>query len=347
MGDAVEAECKVTGFTGPVGGVVPQLERCQRVVGGILWTPPPPTPLPPTPTPPTLACTRAELGDRSSGEWLIVDCPAGEVTVGWWAHRDKESEEFLFLADGSKTAVSFRYITYPEREDGPDVEYSGMWERRVVKSPDSDYAEEMWEAPPDLAAAVISRWRSSGADVTVVVLGDCCEVDMWFDPTLPPEPAQEREKTRAAPDPTLVDNPTSTPAPRPTHTPTPTPTLASTPRPTPLPDQSPLTAEFRDVPVSHNGRDAIQFQLLFTEPVSVSYKTLRDVAIQVENGSVRESRRVDKRSDLWMITIEPEGNREVVITLTTPADCADPVAVCTDGGELLSNMPRVTVPHSG
>ena len=82
---------------------------------------------------------------------------------------------------------------------------------------------------------------------------------------------------------------------------------------------SPLGAEFENVPASHNGEDAIRFQLRFTDPVSTSYKTLRDIAIQAENGTVVESRRVNGRNDLWEITVAPDGTGEH----GNHADCTD------------------------
>ena len=152
---------------------------------------------------------------------------------------------------------------------------------------------------------------------------------------------------------TVVPTPTRvpTPTPRPSNTPSPTSLPASTPTPmsvlipAPVPDGVPLVAAFLDVPASHNGGDAIQFQLLFTEPVSTSYKVLRDAAIQAVNGTVKESKRVDKRNDLWMVTVEPEGAKDMVITLTAPPDCGDDAAVCTGSGKALSNSPIVRVPY--
>ena len=106
-----------------------------------------------------------------------------------------------------------------------------------------------------------------------------------------------------------------------------------------------LKAAFEDVPASHNGNDAVQFRLHFSEPVSTSYKVLRDVAIQVEGGTVRESKRVDGRSDLWRVTIEPDGNADLAVSLTAPAGCDDAAAVCTDAGKVLSNEPTVTIQY--
>ena len=149
------------------------------------------------------------------------------------------------------------------------------------------------------------------------------------------------DQRTAAVVPTPTQAPTSTLVPTPTYTPMPT----STPAPTPetVPGESPLIAAFAEVPASHNGKDSVQFQLLFTETVSTSYKTLRDVAIQAENGSVRESKRVNKRNDLWMVTVEPEGEADMLITLTAPAGCDDAASVCTEGGKALANSPTVLV----
>ena len=154
---------------------------------------------------------------------------------------------------------------------------------------------------------------------------------------------------------TVVTTPTRvrTPTPRPSNTPSPTsltsPTSpsTSTPVPTlpPMPSGAPLISAFLDVPASHNGETAIQFRLRFSEPVSTSYRVLRDAAIQAVNGTVLESKRVDKRNDLWMVTVEPEGAKDMVITLTAPPDCGDDAAVCTGLGKALSNSPVARVPY--
>ena len=159
---------------------------------------------------------------------------------------------------------------------------------------------------------------------------------------LPTAKATRARRVAAAPAFT-PSRPTRTPVPTPR--PTPTTTSTSIPTPAPVPGGIPLVAAFLDVPPSHNGDDAVQFGLRFSEPVSLSYKTLRDAAIQAVNGTVRESKRVDKRNDLWMVTVEPEGAEDMVITLTAPADCDDAASVCTEGEKLLANSPVVRVPH--
>ena len=153
------------------------------------------------------------------------------------------------------------------------------------------------------------------------------------------------------PAPTHVSPPTHEPTPAPTPAPTttpmrePTPTLTLAPTSEAVPGEQPLMATFAEVPASHNGSDAIQFRLLFAEPVVISYKVLQDVAIQATNGTVRESRRVDGRSDLWVVTVEPDGARDMEITLTAPPDCEDAAAVCARSGKLLANSPVVRVPY--
>ena len=169
---------------------------------------------------------------------------------------------------------------------------------------------------------------------------DSSEAESSRGRTFPTSTSTSDQRTAAVVS-TPTQAPTSTLIPTPTYTPTPTSTPALTPET--VPGESPLIAAFAEVPASHNGKDSVQFQLLFTEPVSTSYKILRDIAIQVENGSVRESKRVNKRNDLWMVTVEPEGEEDMVITLTAPAGCDDAASVCTQGGKALANSPTVLV----
>ena len=231
------------------------------------------------------------------------------------------------------------------------------WKRREERKLEDDFIEEgksVWQ----IAARLDQIDRDARAMSRE--LSDNCQAKVR-DLLPPSSESSSSESERRRPFPTVTSprarraatvsisrrQPTATFAPRPTRTSV--PTLASTPVPTSIPTpgvvptERPLTASFLYVPASHNGRDPIQFQLLFTEPVSTSYKILRDIAIQVENGTVLESKRVNKRSDMWMITIEPEGNRDVVITLTAPAGCGHAASVCTKGGKALANNSAVSV----
>ena len=109
----------------------------------------------------------------------------------------------------------------------------------------------------------------------------------------------------------------------------------------------PLTAEFRDAPAAHGGVDSFTFRIAFSEAVSVSYRTLRDHALEMSGGRVREAKRVDGRSDLWLITIEPDSDADVTVVLPVTEGCDDQGAVCDGDGGMLSNRLELTIPGPG
>ena len=108
---------------------------------------------------------------------------------------------------------------------------------------------------------------------------------------------------------------------------------------------TPLTAAFQDLPNSHDGSTAFTFRVLFSEDVGVSYVNMRNDAFTVEEGDVTSARRVGGRNDLWEITVEPDGNTDVVITLPADRSCTTAGAVCTkeDNPRQLTNSPTATV----
>ena len=108
---------------------------------------------------------------------------------------------------------------------------------------------------------------------------------------------------------------------------------------------TPLTAGFEDVPESHSGEDAFTFRIAFSEPISISYKTLRDHSLEVTNGSVTKVKRVNGSSDLWEITVDPDSDGDVTITLPVTDDCTAQGAVCTGDETKLSNRLELTVPQ--
>ena len=52
-----------------------------------------------------------------------------------------------------------------------------------------------------------------------------------------------------------------------------------------------LTASFEGVPEAHDGQSAFSFRILFSEPVGISYKTLRDESFTTTGGAVTGARR--------------------------------------------------------
>ena len=107
---------------------------------------------------------------------------------------------------------------------------------------------------------------------------------------------------------------------------------------------TPLTAEFRDAPDKHLGTGVFTFVIAFSEPISISYKTLRDDSLDVTNGSATKAKRLDGQSDLWQITVEPDSDADVTVVLPITEDCTAQDAVCTRDGTKLSNRSELTVP---
>ena len=108
---------------------------------------------------------------------------------------------------------------------------------------------------------------------------------------------------------------------------------------------TPLTAAFQDLHDSHDGSTAFTFRVLFSEDVGISYVNMRHDAFTVEEGDVTGARRVGGRSDLWEITIEPDDNTDVVITLPANRSCTTAGAICTkeDSPRQLTNTPTATI----
>ena len=110
--------------------------------------------------------------------------------------------------------------------------------------------------------------------------------------------------------------------------------------------ETPLTAATHDVPTSHNGSDNFKFRIAFSEELETgfSYKTLRDHVFTVEGGTVVGARRLVSGSNIgWEITVDPDSNGDVKITLPVAEDCDAQGAICTEDGTMLSNPLTITI----
>ena len=107
---------------------------------------------------------------------------------------------------------------------------------------------------------------------------------------------------------------------------------------------TPLTAEFQEAPESHNGTDAFTFRIAFSEPISTSYVVVRDHALEVTGGTVAAAGRVDGRSDLWWVRVQPDSDADVTIALPADRACDTQGAVCTADEKVLTNRPELAVP---
>ena len=106
-----------------------------------------------------------------------------------------------------------------------------------------------------------------------------------------------------------------------------------------------LTAEFRDMPETHDGESAFTFRVAFSEDIGISFQALREDAFTVTRGRVTGGGRVDDRRDLFEMTVEPDSGGDVTIELPAGRECATSGAICTKGENRrqLTNSPSVTV----
>ena len=107
----------------------------------------------------------------------------------------------------------------------------------------------------------------------------------------------------------------------------------------------PLTASFENMPEAHDGAGAFRFRVAFSENIGISYRSLREDAFAVSGGRVTRGRRVDDRRDLFEMTVEPDGDGEVTVTLPAGRECSVSGAICTKGENRrqLTNAPTATV----
>ncbi len=113
----------------------------------------------------------------------------------------------------------------------------------------------------------------------------------------------------------------------------------------PDPDETvPLTAEFQDMPESHDG-SRIRFGLTFSEELSLSHLTLRDEAFEVTGGTVFGAQRKETGSNRrWTISVDPAlASETVTITLPETTDCGASGAICTGDSRPLSATVTATV----
>ena len=112
----------------------------------------------------------------------------------------------------------------------------------------------------------------------------------------------------------------------------------------PDPDEPvPLTAEFRELPASHD-ESAFTFALHFSEEFDLSRTTLHDHALEVTNGELTEvAPKQTGKNQAWDVTVTPDGDDDVTIALMATTDCAATGAICTADNRPLSAAISATV----
>ena len=113
-----------------------------------------------------------------------------------------------------------------------------------------------------------------------------------------------------------------------------------------VPVPTPLTGAFDagTVPASHDGSTAFTLEFFFNKEPSLEEAAVRDQVLTVVNGQVTRASRTTQGSDLrWEITVQPDGDDDVTVTLPRTTGCGDPGAVCTQHGQMLSKDFSTTV----
>ena len=106
----------------------------------------------------------------------------------------------------------------------------------------------------------------------------------------------------------------------------------------------PLTATLEDFPVNHDGSSAFTFRIAFSAEVVISRQDMKEHALTVVGGTVTRARRVDRRKDLWELTVEPAGTGAVSVLVPLGRACTETGALCTADGQMLTTGLGHSVP---
>ena len=109
--------------------------------------------------------------------------------------------------------------------------------------------------------------------------------------------------------------------------------------------RDPLTAEWKDAPESHNGSRSYSFHVSFSEDVVIGHNTKLRPSLKVTNGSVTKTKRVNGGNKLWEVTIKPDSDADMTISLRAKRPCDHWGAICASSdNRRLSDGPELTVP---
>ena len=105
-----------------------------------------------------------------------------------------------------------------------------------------------------------------------------------------------------------------------------------------------LTAAFTSVPEAHDGSTVFGLQIEFSADVAGRLRRMRNDIFEVTSGAVADLRRVDRRRDLWTVTVTPSSDDAVTVAVPANRACDVSGAVCTADGEQLSSRAEATIP---
>ena len=106
----------------------------------------------------------------------------------------------------------------------------------------------------------------------------------------------------------------------------------------------PLTAEFKDLPKTHDGTEPFTLQLQFSEETEISYLTFHSTVFELTDGTMIDARRLNPPSNVsWEIIVQPSGDGAVSIALLAKRTCVPRTAICTASGKQLSERVEANV----
>ena len=106
----------------------------------------------------------------------------------------------------------------------------------------------------------------------------------------------------------------------------------------------PLTANFSEMPGTHDGETSFTVALQFSEEVDLSYSAFTAGLVAVSGGTVGQASRLAPPSNIgWRFPVTPDGDGDVVITLPANRPCDVQPTVCTYDGRRLSASASITV----
>ena len=108
---------------------------------------------------------------------------------------------------------------------------------------------------------------------------------------------------------------------------------------------APPIAYFSQMPGHHDGTSPFTLRLNFDRQLPVTAAALKDHALETVGGTVTAVAAASEGStQIWAITVQPDGTGDVTIALPAEAACDDPGAVCSADGQKLHNRAQASVP---
>ena len=199
-------------------------------------------------------------------------------------------------------------------------------DRQLDETAPPDFAARSFQVAADFASRMVTGVSVSGSTVEVTLemgVTSASTVTMrYIPPTLLEQWAlRDLQGNYVQPDLHLVD------------------VINDSPDPAP-----PLTAQFLDLPDSHDGATEFTFKIRFSDWL-LTYESLnRFHLLEVEGGRVERAWWMERDTRLWEVAIAPETTGDIVIRLPGGRDCLrEAGAPCAMGGRRLSNTVEVTI----